>query len=132
MHYDNIPLDSWWGNEDLEYNYMALTCNDTYQINNMIDVFLNNRAKQQFLLPVPSGISYLPANASYGPFNSGVEKNLFLKDQLGNWVLGQNQRGPVVYPDFMNESTAEWFYDQLSSSPIHKQGYWILNDAANA
>ena len=67
---------------------MALTCNDTDNINNMIDVFLKNRANQQFLLPVPSGIPYLPSNLSYAVFQTGKDKNLFLRDKFGNTVFG--------------------------------------------
>ena len=69
-------------------------------------------------------IAYLP-HQHYGPFDSGIAGNHFLKNADGSLYVGAVWPGPSVFPDFTRQQTRAWWgtlYKHFTKIGI--DGFW--------
>jgi alpha-D-xyloside xylohydrolase len=67
---------------------------------------------QHFVPIVDPGIMIY---SGYDAYESGVKKDLFVKDIKGNYYMTQVWPGPTYMPDFFNPETSAWWQGQLQS-----------------
>ena len=115
---DRIPADVLYMDIDYQIKRRPFTI-DTQEFPNFPS-FVDELKQMQFhlILITDLHIAYLPKQG-YLPFDSGVAGDHFLKNPDGSLYVGEVWPGPSVFPDFMQNSTREWwgglyknFYDE--------------------
>ncbi|RKP16814.1 glycoside hydrolase, partial [Rozella allomycis CSF55] len=128
-----IPLETMW--VDIEYmdGYRDFTFDPqrypVQVVRKFVDKLHSNG--QKFTLIVDPGIKIDPGLKSY---DNGIEKDIFLKNNNGDNLIGKVWPGFVHFPDFFHPKAQEWwnecfaeFYDHV---PV--DGTWIdMNELAN-
>lgn len=79
--------------------------------------------------PQDPGISSTQPEGSYWPYEDGVKRDVFIKDSDGNVIIGKVWPGLTAFPDFSNEETHEWWYDNLKRfhEKVPFDGLWIVS-----
>jgi len=130
-----IPLETAWMDIDYMYRRRVFTLDpERFAIEKVRALVstLHDR-KQHLIVMVDPAVAY----ANYPPFNTGVESDIFLKDENGSVFKGVVWPGVTAYPDwFAPKAQSYWnnefsrFFDQHSGVDI--DGLWIdMNEPAN-
>jgi alpha-D-xyloside xylohydrolase len=128
-----IPLDTQWMDIDYMQNYRDFTVDSSNFIASDVKNFVAGlHANGQHFVPIidPGIMVY----SGYDAYESGLKKDLFVKDITGNYYLGQVWPGPTYFPDFLHPSTASYWQDELESfyEMVGMDGIWIdMNEVSN-
>lgn len=93
----------------------------------------------QKYVPLVDAAIYYPnpnnqTDNNYTVFHDGVEKDVFLKNPDGSLYIGAVWPGYTVFPDFLANSTYEWWKDALEDwrDEIEYDGIWLdMNEASS-
>jgi lysosomal alpha-glucosidase len=129
-----IPYEAQWNDID----YMRVHLDWTYDADGpyagLPDVVqeLHNHS-QKYVIIVDPGISNAFPDR-YPPYDSGLKNGVFILNSTGDPLIGKVWPGTVVFPDFTNPKTTDWWYEQAKA--FHDQlpydGLWIdMNEPSN-
>ncbi|XP_072044428.1 lysosomal alpha-glucosidase-like [Amphiura filiformis] len=131
MRAAGIPQDVQWN--DIEY----ATDNKIFTYNNStfsnLPEFVEDLHShgQHYIQIVDPGIHN---ETGYSPYDTGLEKEVFITDRDGEPLVGEVWPGTTVFPDFFDDTTIDWWKE--SAGAYHKDipfdGMWIdMNEPSN-
>lgn len=82
---------------------------------------------QRYVLILDPGIH---AVGNYGPYQRGLEQDVFLKAADGSPILGIQWPGAAVWPDWFAPNTQQWWSNEIAASfdkatGIDLDGLWV-------
>ncbi|XP_072882266.1 lysosomal alpha-glucosidase-like [Hemitrygon akajei] len=130
----HMPQDVQWNDLD----YMDGKKDFTYNRQNfsdyaeMVEEFHQKGLK--YVMIVDPGISSAETPGTYKPYDDGVKRGVFIKNETGLPLIGQVWPGFTAFPDFTNPETMAWWYENIKE--FHDQvpfdGIWIdMNEPSN-
>lgn len=129
-----IPQDVQWNDIDYMDQFMDFTY-DTTKFATLPDVVKDLHAHdQRYVMILDPGISSVQPEGSYWPFDEGLRRDIFIKDAEGKTLIGKVWPGLTAYPDFSDDVTHEWWYDNLQRfhEKVPFDGLWIdMNEPSN-
>ncbi|XP_060910669.1 lysosomal alpha-glucosidase [Labrus mixtus] len=129
-----IPQDVQWNDIDYMDNSMDFTFDST-KFATLPDLVKDLHAHdQRYVMMLDPGISSTQPEGSYWPFDEGLRRDVFIRDAEGKVLIGQVWPGLTAYPDFSDEVTHEWWYDNLQRfhEKVPFDGLWIdMNEPSN-
>uniref|UniRef100_F6XA57 Lysosomal alpha-glucosidase n=1 Tax=Ornithorhynchus anatinus TaxID=9258 RepID=F6XA57_ORNAN len=123
----HFPLDVQWNDIDYMDAKKDFTFNnDTFRdFRAMVREF--HRGGRRYVMIVDPAISSSGAAGSYGPFDEGLKRGVFITNKTGQPLIGKVWPGATVFPDFTNPETRLWWHDMVAD--FHRQvpfdGMWI-------
>ncbi|XP_076004053.1 lysosomal alpha-glucosidase [Genypterus blacodes] len=134
MRDNRIPQDVQWNDIDYMDKFMDFTFDPTY-FATLPDLVKDLHAhNQRYVMILDPGISSTQAAGSYWPYDEGLKRGVFIKDADGNTLIGKVWPGLTAYPDFSDNVTHEWWYDNLKRfyEKVPFDGLWIdMNEPSN-
>ncbi|XP_008434919.1 lysosomal alpha-glucosidase [Poecilia reticulata] len=129
-----IPQDVQWN--DIDYMDQAKDFTfDPMNFNTLPDLVLDLHAHNQtYVMIMDPGISSTQPEGSYWPFDEGLKRGVFIKDAEGKTLIGKVWPGLTAFPDFSDEATYEWWYENLQRfhEKVPFDGLWIdMNEPSN-
>ncbi|CAN9510595.1 unnamed protein product [Ophioblennius macclurei] len=129
-----IPQDAQWNDIDYMEHFMDFTY-DSAKFGTLPDMVQDLHAhNQRYVMMLDPGISSTQPEGSYWPFDEGLKRGVFIKDAEGKTLIGKVWPGLTAYPDFSDEVTHEWWYDNLKRfhDKVPFDGLWIdMNEPSN-
>ncbi|XP_008296603.1 lysosomal alpha-glucosidase [Stegastes partitus] len=129
-----IPQDVQWNDIDYMNKCMDFTY-DATKFDTLPDMVKDLHAHdQRYVMMLDPGISSTQPEGSYWPFDEGLKRGVFIKDAEGKTLIGKVWPGLTAYPDFSDEVTHEWWYDNLQRfhEKVPFDGLWIdMNEPSN-
>ncbi|KAM3624389.1 uncharacterized protein V6R79_022800 [Siganus canaliculatus] len=129
-----IPQDVQWNDIDYMEEMMDFTFDST-KFATLPDLVKDLHAHdQRYVMILDPGISSSQPEGSYWPYDEGLKRGVFIKDAEGKTLIGKVWPGLTAYPDFSNEDTHEWWYDNLKRfhMKVPFDGLWIdMNEPSN-
>uniref|UniRef100_A0A669DAE8 Alpha glucosidase 2 n=1 Tax=Oreochromis niloticus TaxID=8128 RepID=A0A669DAE8_ORENI len=129
-----IPQDVQWNDIDYMDKFMDFTY-ESKKFDTLPDLVRDLHAhNQRYVMILDPGISSTQPEGSYWPFDEGVKRGVFIKDAEGKTLIGKVWPGLTAYPDFSDEVTHEWWYDNLKMfhNKVAFDGLWIdMNEPSN-
>ncbi|KAL4787950.1 glycosyl hydrolases family 31-domain-containing protein [Aspergillus varians] len=131
----NIPLETMW--TDIDYmDHRKVFTLDTerfplQRIRALID-YLHNH-DQHYIVMVDPAV----AHSDDAPFNRGLEKDVFMRNQDGSLNEGAVWPGPTVFPDWFHPNTSDYWINEFAlffdaETGVDIDALWIdMNEAAN-
>ncbi|MEG9437446.1 DUF5110 domain-containing protein [Edaphobacter sp. HDX4] len=105
---DKIPADALWLDIDFQKDNKPFTV-DPERFPNFPQM-VSQLAKNHFHLVVIADLHIADKpNVGYGPFDSGVAGDHFIKNPDGTMYVGPVWPGSSVFPDFTRQQTRQWF-----------------------
>ncbi|XP_047222103.1 lysosomal alpha-glucosidase [Girardinichthys multiradiatus] len=134
MRNNGIPQDVQWN--DIDYMDQAKDFTfDPTNFNTLPDIVRDLHAHNQtYVMILDPGISSTQPEGSYWPFDEGLKRGVFIKDAEGKTLIGKVWPGLTAFPDFSNEVTHEWWYENLKRfhEKVPFDGLWIdMNEPSN-
>uniref|UniRef100_A0A7N6FL29 Uncharacterized protein n=1 Tax=Anabas testudineus TaxID=64144 RepID=A0A7N6FL29_ANATE len=122
-----IPQDVQWNDIDYMSQYMDFTFDSTNfaTLPDLVkDLHTHN---QRYVMILDPGISSTQPQGSYWPYDEGLKRGVFIKDAEGKTLIGKVWPGLTAYPDFSDNVTHEWWYDNLRRfhEKVPFDGLWI-------
>ncbi|XP_047134482.1 lysosomal alpha-glucosidase isoform X1 [Hydra vulgaris] len=119
-----IPQDVQWNDIDYMDKYLDFTIGENFS--GLSDfVGLLHEQGLHYVLMLDPAISN--QQTGYPPYDIGVQKNIFVKNNKGENIIGEVWPGSTVFPDFFNPNVSSYWTDLISS--FHKKisfdGLWI-------
>ncbi|XP_072339593.1 lysosomal alpha-glucosidase [Scyliorhinus torazame] len=123
----NMPQDVQWNDLD----YMDQKKDFTYNLQNfgdyeqMVKEFHQRGLK--YIMIVDPGISSTQRAGKYKPYDDGVKRGIFIKNETGQPLIGKVWPGPTAFPDFTNPETWAWWYENIKEfhDKVSFDGMWI-------
>ncbi|XP_040043282.2 lysosomal alpha-glucosidase [Gasterosteus aculeatus] len=129
-----IPQDVQWNDIDYMDRFMDFTF-DPDKFGTLPDLVKDLHAHdQRYVMILDPGISSSQPEGSYWPYDEGLRRNVFIKDAEGKPLIGKVWPGLTAYPDFSDEATHEWWYENLRRfhEKVPFDGLWIdMNEPSN-
>ncbi|XP_015249519.1 PREDICTED: lysosomal alpha-glucosidase-like [Cyprinodon variegatus] len=129
-----IPQDVQWNDIDYMDQAKDFTYNPT-SFNTLPDLVRDLHAHNQtYVMILDPAISSSQPEGSYWPFDEGLKRGVFIKDAEGKTLIGKVWPGPTAFPDFSDEVTHEWWYENLQRfhQKVPFNGLWIdMNEPSN-
>uniref|UniRef100_A0A671TMY5 Alpha glucosidase 2 n=1 Tax=Sparus aurata TaxID=8175 RepID=A0A671TMY5_SPAAU len=129
-----IPQDVQWNDIDYMEHFLDFTF-DSAKFATLPDLVKDLHAHdQRYVMILDPGISSSQPEGSYWPFDEGLRRDIFIKDAEGKTLIGTVWPGLTAYPDFSNDVTHEWWYDNLKRfhDKVPFDGVWIdMNEPSN-
>uniref|UniRef100_A0A3Q3F1E6 Alpha glucosidase 2 n=1 Tax=Labrus bergylta TaxID=56723 RepID=A0A3Q3F1E6_9LABR len=129
-----IPQDVQWNDIDYMDDSKDFTFDST-KFATLPDLVKDLHAhNQRYVMMLDPGISSTQPEGSYWPFDEGLRRDIFIRDAEGKVLIGQVWPGLTAYPDFSDEATHEWWYDNLQRfhEKVPFDGLWIdMNEPSN-
>ncbi|TNN86673.1 Lysosomal alpha-glucosidase [Liparis tanakae] len=91
-------------------------------------------ARVTVVVPQDPGISSEQPEGGYWPYDEGLRRDVFIKDAEGKTLIGKVWPGLTAYPDFSDNATHDWWYDNLLRfhQKVPFDGLWIdMNEPSN-
>ncbi|XP_077974484.1 lysosomal alpha-glucosidase-like [Styela clava] len=135
MREAKIPQDVQWNDIDYMDRQLDFTYNST-TFSTLPSLVKNLHShRQHYVMIVDPGISSDQPKGSYSPFDDAVASHVLVKDSVTQEpVNGVVWPGNVVFPDFTNPATTEYWHKQLSlfHQSVEFDGVWIdMNEYSN-
>ncbi|KAH8910394.1 hypothetical protein BR93DRAFT_949148 [Coniochaeta sp. PMI_546] len=132
----NIPLETLWGDIDYMDRRQDFTLDpQKYPLEKMRDLVTKlHQSGQHYVMMLDPGIH---RRGGYGPFERGTQSDVFLKAVDGSYYRGQQWAGEVVWPDWLNPNTQQWWTAEIQKffdpdTGIDIDGLWNdMNEASN-
>ncbi|XP_051940174.1 lysosomal alpha-glucosidase isoform X1 [Hippocampus zosterae] len=134
MRSNGIPQDVQWNDIDYMDRILDFTFDPT-NFATLPDVVKDLHAhNQRYVMVIDAAISSVQPAGSYWPFDEGLRRDVFIKDTEGKTLIGKVWPGLTAFPDFSDNITHEWWYENLKK--FHDQvpfdGLWIdMNEPSN-
>uniref|UniRef100_A0A3P9HJ83 Si:ch73-12o23.1 n=1 Tax=Oryzias latipes TaxID=8090 RepID=A0A3P9HJ83_ORYLA len=129
-----IPQDTQWNDIDYMDQSMDFTY-DSKKFETLPDLVRDLHAHNQtYVIMLDPGISSTQPEGSYWPFDEGLKRGVFIKDAEGKTLIGKVWPGLTAYPDFSDEVTHHWWFDNLQKfhNKVPFDGLWIdMNEPSN-
>lgn len=129
-----VPQDVQWNDIDYMDRFLDFTY-DPEHFNTLPDLVKDLHAHdQRYVMILDPGISSTQSKGSYWPYDEGLKRGVFIKDADGNTLIGKVWPGLTAYPDFSDEVTHEWWYENLQRfyKKVPFDGLWIdMNEPSN-
>lgn len=129
-----IPQDVQWNDIDYMDQFMDFTY-DSAKFATLPDLVKDLHAHdQRYVIILDPGISSSQPEGSYWPYDEGLRRDVFIKDAEGKTLIGKVWPGLTAYPDFSDDVTHEWWYDNLKRfhEKVPFDGLWIdMNEPSN-
>uniref|UniRef100_A0A673AJL8 Lysosomal alpha-glucosidase-like n=1 Tax=Sphaeramia orbicularis TaxID=375764 RepID=A0A673AJL8_9TELE len=129
-----IPQDVQWNDIDYMDKFMDFTYDPT-NFGTLPDLVKDLHAHdQRYVIILDPGISSTQPEGSYWPYDEGLKRGVFMKDDENRTLIGKVWPGLTAYPDFSDEVTHEWWYDNLQKfhQKVPFDGLWIdMNEPSN-
>ncbi|KAL3066467.1 hypothetical protein OYC64_016425 [Pagothenia borchgrevinki] len=129
-----IPQDVQWNDIDYMDQFMDFTF-DSKKFGTLPDMVKDLHVHdQRYVMILDPGISSSQPEGSYWPYDEGLKRDVFIKDAEGKTLIGKVWPGLTAYPDFSNEVTHEWWYENLLRfhEKVPFDGLWIdMNEPSN-
>ena len=124
-----IPVDTIWSDIDYMWHYQDFTINDKQYMPEVMNKWLLEE-HLHYVPIIDAGVA-IGENDAY---KEGVEKDLYIKNAKGDYLLGKVWPGYVNYPDFFHPNATGYWSDQLTSlqNQVNFTGIWLdMNEASN-
>ncbi|XP_041838799.1 lysosomal alpha-glucosidase [Melanotaenia boesemani] len=129
-----IPQDVQWNDIDYMDRFMDFTYDPT-KFDTLPDLVRDLHAHNQtYVMILDPGISSTQPEGSYWPFDEGLKRGVFIRDAEGKPLIGKVWPGLTAYPDFSDEVTHEWWFENLQKfyKKVPFDGLWIdMNEPSN-
>ncbi|XP_072320167.1 lysosomal alpha-glucosidase [Eucyclogobius newberryi] len=129
-----IPQDVQWNDIDYMDRFLDFTY-DPVNFNTLPDLVKDlHEHDQRYVLILDPGISSTQPPGAYWPYDEGLKRGLFIKDADGNALIGKVWPGLTAYPDFSDEATHQWWFENLQRfyRRVPFDGLWIdMNEPSN-
>uniref|UniRef100_A0A7N9ALJ1 Alpha glucosidase 2 n=1 Tax=Mastacembelus armatus TaxID=205130 RepID=A0A7N9ALJ1_9TELE len=129
-----MPQDVQWNDIDYMDRFMDFTFDST-KFATLPDLVKDLHAHdQRYVMILDPGISSTQPEGSYWPYDEGLKRGVFIKDNDGKTLIGKVWPGLTAYPDFSDDVTHEWWYDNLQRfhQKVPFDGLWIdMNEPSN-
>ncbi|KAL6111023.1 uncharacterized protein ACO6RY_19988 [Pungitius sinensis] len=129
-----IPQDVQWNDIDYMDRFMDFTF-DPAKFATLPDLVKDLHAhNQRYVMILDPAISSSQPEGSYWPYDEGLRRNVFIRDAEGETLIGRVWPGLTAYPDFSDDVTHEWWYDNLRRfhEKVPFDGLWIdMNEPSN-
>lgn len=129
-----IPQDVQWNDIDYMEQFLDFTFDQT-NFATLPDLVKDLHAHdQRYVMILDPGISSTQPEGSYWPYDEGLRREVFIKDAEGKTLIGKVWPGLTAYPDFSNDETHEWWYENLQKfhEKVPFDGLWIdMNEPSN-
>uniref|UniRef100_A0A3Q3IAX0 P-type domain-containing protein n=1 Tax=Monopterus albus TaxID=43700 RepID=A0A3Q3IAX0_MONAL len=134
MRNSGIPQDVQWNDIDYMDRFMDFTFDST-NFATLPELVKDLHAHdQRYVMILDPGISSTQPEGSYWPYDEGLKRGVFIKDAEGKTLIGKVWPGLTAYPDFSDDVTHEWWYDNLQRfhQKVPFDGLWIdMNEPSN-
>ncbi|XP_053711652.1 lysosomal alpha-glucosidase [Synchiropus splendidus] len=134
MRSEGVPQDAMWNDID----YMDQFLDFTYDPNKFASLPAMVKDlhghDQRYVIILDPGISSVQTEGSYWPFDEGLKRDVFIKDAEGKPLIGTVWPGLTAYPDFSNNDTHEWWFENIRRfhEKVPFDGLWIdMNEPSN-
>lgn len=122
-----LPLDTLWSDIDHMDGRKDFTFDPVnYPVNAMADLVKDLHACKQQWVPILDPA--IKVEKGYAAYESGCEDDVWMRDAVGNPLLGRMWPGITHWPDFMHDATKTWWKKQLGE--FHKNvpfdGVWLV------
>ncbi|XP_055509928.1 lysosomal alpha-glucosidase-like isoform X1 [Leucoraja erinacea] len=129
-----MPQDVQWNDLDYMDKKKDFTYNMQYfgDYAQMVKEFHKKGLK--YVMIVDPGISSAETPGKYKPYDDGVKRGVFIKNETGQPLIGQVWPGPTAFPDFTNPETQAWWYENVKEfhAQVPFDGIWIdMNEPSN-
>uniref|UniRef100_A0A1A8FYD1 P-type domain-containing protein n=1 Tax=Nothobranchius korthausae TaxID=1143690 RepID=A0A1A8FYD1_9TELE len=129
-----IPHDTQWNDIDYMDQFKDFTFDPT-NFDSLPDLVRDLHAHNQtYVIMLDPAISSTQPKGSYWPFDEGLKRGVFMKDAEGKPLIGKVWPGQTAFPDFSDEVTHEWWFDNLLKfhEKVPFDGLWIdMNEPSN-
>uniref|UniRef100_A0A1A8U821 P-type domain-containing protein n=1 Tax=Nothobranchius furzeri TaxID=105023 RepID=A0A1A8U821_NOTFU len=129
-----IPHDTQWNDIDYMDQFKDFTFDPT-NFDSLPDLVRDLHAHNQtYVIMLDPAISSTQPKGSYWPFDEGLKRGVFMKDAEGKPLIGKVWPGQTAFPDFSDEVTHEWWFDNLRKfhEKVPFDGLWIdMNEPSN-
>uniref|UniRef100_UPI00398E93A5 lysosomal alpha-glucosidase n=1 Tax=Pristiophorus japonicus TaxID=55135 RepID=UPI00398E93A5 len=130
----DMPQDVQWNDLDYMDQKKDFTYNLQYfgDYTQMVNAFHQKGLK--YVMIVDPGISSTQPAGKYKPYDDGLKRGVFIKNETGQPLIGQVWPGPTAYPDFTNPETHAWWYENIKAfhDKVPFDGMWIdMNEPSN-
>ncbi|XP_035038068.2 lysosomal alpha-glucosidase isoform X3 [Hippoglossus stenolepis] len=129
-----MPQDVQWNDIDYMDQYLDFTLDSTNFATLPELVKDLHTHGQRYVMILDPGISSTQPEGSYWPFDEGLKRGVFIKDAEGKTLIGKVWPGLTAYPDFSDDVTHEWWYENLQRfhDQVQFDGLWIdMNEPSN-
>uniref|UniRef100_A0A8C6NMU3 Alpha glucosidase 2 n=1 Tax=Nothobranchius furzeri TaxID=105023 RepID=A0A8C6NMU3_NOTFU len=123
-----IPHDTQWNDIDYMDQFKDFTFDPT-NFDSLPDLVRDLHAHNQtYVIMLDPAISSTQPKGSYWPFDEGLKRGVFMKDAEGKPLIGKVWPGQTAFPDFSDEVTHEWWFDNLRKfhEKVPFDGLWIV------
>lgn len=129
-----IPQDVQWNDIDYMDRFLDFTY-DPVHFDTLPELVKDLHAHdQRYVMILDPGISSTQPQGEYWPYDEGLRRGVFIRDAQGNTLIGKVWPGLTAYPDFSDEATHEWWFDNLQRfyKKVPFDGLWIdMNEPSN-
>jgi len=130
---NNIPLDTMWIDIDFMDGYKDFTYDPNKFPVSEVREFVSSLKKnhQYYVNMIDPAIS---TTKNYGPYERGLQKDIFIKDKSGKNFIGEVWPGKTVFPDWHHPRILEYWTEEIKlfKELADTDGNWIdMNEAAN-
>lgn len=129
-----IPQDVQWNDIDYMDRFLDFTY-DPVNFESLPEMVKDLHAHdQRYVMILDPGISSTQPPGQYWPYDEGLRKGVFIRDAQGKTLIGKVWPGLTAYPDFSDEATHEWWFENLQRfyKKVPFDGLWIdMNEPSN-
>ncbi|VDI02413.1 lysosomal alpha-glucosidase [Mytilus galloprovincialis] len=127
-----IPQDVQWNDIDYMGNKKDFTYSTEFGDMPAMVNTLHNKGMHYIMIMDPGISNKSPGN--YGPYDLGIKMDIFIKDSQGKPLIGKVWPGDVVFPDFTNNRSFDYWTQFVKSfhDKVQFDGMWIdMNEISN-
>uniref|UniRef100_A0AAZ3QT78 P-type domain-containing protein n=1 Tax=Oncorhynchus tshawytscha TaxID=74940 RepID=A0AAZ3QT78_ONCTS len=122
-----IPQDVQWNDIDYMDRSLDFTFDPT-AFSTLPDMVKDLHSHgQRYVMILDPGISSVQPEGGYWPYDEGLRRGVFINHTDGSTLIGKVWPGLTSFPDFSDDVTHEWWYDNLKRfhDKVPFDGLWI-------
>ncbi|XP_076075662.1 lysosomal alpha-glucosidase-like [Mytilus galloprovincialis] len=127
-----IPQDVQWNDIDYMDSKKDFTYSTEFGDMPAMVNTLHSKGMHYIMIMDPGISNKSPGN--YGPYDLGIKLDIFIKDSQGKPLIGKVWPGDVVFPDFTNNRSFDYWTQLVKSfhDKVQFDGMWIdMNEISN-
>ena len=121
-----VPFDTQWNDIDYMHEHEDFTVGPTFPgLKDHVDRL--HRAGKRYVMMMDPGI-HANFSEDYEPLQTGLDKDVFVRNQTGDLLVGKVWPGDTVFPDFLHPNTTDWWAGWLRifhEAQLPFDGVWI-------
>ena len=131
---NKIPLDTMWSDIDYMDAYFDFTLDPVNYPAVGMNAFVDklHADGQHYVVIIDPGIAEF--NSTYPAYTRGIDQQVFIRDNAGDFFLGKVWPGLVYFPDWFNPNMTNYWNKEVSDfiDLLPVDGLWIdMNEASN-